>query len=266
MIGGSPEGSPAVNSGEVKSNGSAIVAFEKLTGKIRYQCGNDLASYATPVFGSIDGERRGFAFARGGLMSFHPQSGKIGAFFPWRAKKLESVNASTPIIVDDTIFITESYGPGGALLRIKPTEFEPIWRDPPKRDQSMASHWSTPIYHQGYLYGCSGQSAGNAELRCIEYETGKIMWRKPGWGRSTLLYVDGHLIVLSERGDLFLVKAEPQFNLIAEAKLGASKSDPKPALLHFPAWNAPVISNHFLYLRGKDSLICLDLLSPATKR
>ncbi len=278
QIGGSPPNSPKVLSGEVKSNGSGIVAFDKLTGKVRYAVADTLASYASPTLTTLDGRRWGFVFARGGLVGFAPATGAVDFFFPWRSKKLESVNAANPVVVDDTVFITESYGPGSALLKVAPGGFEVVWQDPP-RGKSMESHWSTPIYHQGYLYGSSGQSGGNAELRSLEHATGKVKWSEPGLQRSTLLYADGHLVVLTERGRLLLVKATPEkFDLVAEMDLGDAKAVATQSaastqaaakteintdasdqpVLRFPAWNAPILSHGRLYVRGKDQLICLD--------
>ncbi len=274
-IGGSPAGSPKIHSGEVKGNGTGIVAFDKVSGEIRYQITDELASYATPTLRTIDGRRWGLAFTRGGLVGFEPVKGKVDFFFPWRAKVLESVNASTPVVVDGTVFITESYGPGGALLKVKPGGYEVVWQDPP-RGKSMESHWATPIHLDGYLYGCSGQSTGEAKLRAIEHATGKVAWSEPGLTRSTLLYADGHFVVLTEYGRLLLVKATPErFELVAEMDLGdkAAGSDAKTAVddrpaerprLRYPAWNAPVLSFGLLYLRGKDQLVCLDL-SPVSK-
>ncbi len=49
MVGGSPEGSKGVDFGDLKGNGSGLVAFDKLTGKVRYKVTDQLASYASPV-------------------------------------------------------------------------------------------------------------------------------------------------------------------------------------------------------------------------
>ncbi len=278
QIGGSPADSPKVHTGDVQGNGSGIVAFDKRTGKVRYSVTDLLASYATPTLTTALDRRWGFVFTRGGLVGFEPTTGNVDFFFPWRAKMLESVNAATPVVVDDTVFITESYGPGSALLKFAPGAHEVVWQDPP-RGKSMESHWNTPIYHQGTLYGSSGQSGGNAELRAIEHATGKVLWSEPGLQRSTLLYVDGHFVVLTERGRLLLIKATPeQFDLVAEMDLGDAKADAAQSaastqaaaktgidtsasdrpVLRFPAWNAPILSRGLLYVRGKDQLICLD--------
>ena len=73
----------------------------------------------------------------------------------------------------------------------------------------MQTHWNTPIHHEGYLYASSGRHDANAELRCIELASGKVMWQVPDLSRSTLLYADGHLICLTEHGMLLLLKANP---------------------------------------------------------
>ena len=134
MVGGSPEGSPRISSGSVKGNGTGIVAFDKRTGEVRYKISDELASYATPVLATIDERRYAFAFTRGGLLAFEPAKGEVDFFFPWRARLLESVNAASPVVVGDRVFITESYGPGGVLLQVgsaaKPEGHRVIWKDP----------------------------------------------------------------------------------------------------------------------------------------
>lgn len=272
QVGGSPTPSPPIHSGEVQGDNSGIVAFDKLTGALRYRFSDELASYATPTLVTIGERRWGFAFTRGGLLAFEPSQGKQDFFYPWRAKKLESVNASSPVVVDDTVFISESYGPGSSLLKVRPGSYEVLWKDG-RRNQAMASHWTTPIHHQGYFYGCSGQSGGDATLRCIDRRTGEVQWSQPGLGRSTLLYVDNHFIVLTEYGRLLVIEATPDaFRQVAGVDLGDGKgASPKTPVtaaakdrprLRFPAWNAPILAHGFLYVRGKDQLLAFDLLPP----
>ena len=255
-VGGNPPDSPKIHSGEVEGNGSGLVAFDKMTGEVRYSVTDELASYASPVAATIDGRRWGFWFSRGGLLGFEPASGKIDFHFPWKSKKLESVNAATPVVVDDTVFITESYGKGAALLRVRPGASEIVWKDG-RRNQVMRAHWATPIHHEGYLYGSSGSGTGDAELRCLEHRSGKVMWSEPGLGRSTLLYVDDHLVVLTEHGRLLVIEASPEtFEVVSD--FTPQGPDSKPAL-EFPAWNAPILSHGVLYVRGKDRLVAFDL-------
>ena len=92
----------------------------------------------------------------------------------------------------------------------------------------MRAHWNTPIYHQGYLYGSSGRHLGEAELRCVEWKTGRVMWRaKPGLTRASLLYVDRHFVCLGEDGLLRLVQAsERAYVEIAMAEVREKPGDP----------------------------------------
>ena len=257
-IGGSPPGSPGIQSGKVVGNGSGIVAFDKQTGEVRYKITDELAGYSSPMVVTIGERRWGFLFARGGLVGFEPASGKVDFHFPFRAKRRESVNASNPVVVGDTVFVTESYGPGSAVLRVRPGGYEVVRRDTSPRDQSMSCHFMTPIHHEGYLYGSSGAGSGEAELRAVEYASGKIMWRAPGLGRATLLYVDGHLVVFTERGRLLLVEATPErYNVVAEATPADGAGG---QWLRYPAWSPPVLSHGILYLRGKGRLAAFELI------
>lgn len=261
-IGGSPSDSPGIKTGEARGNGTGIVAFDKMTGTERYRLSDELASYASPVITTIGDRRWGFHFARGGLIGFEPTRGKLDFHFPWRAKILESVNAATPVVSSDLVFISETYGPGSALLRVTAEGPQIVWKDE-RRDQRLLSHWATPVLHEGHLYGVSGRGSGDAELRCIVLETGEIRWREKLPGRSSMLLADGHLVLLAEYGELWLVEANAErFRKVAEAK--PADPDGKPLLRH-PAWNAPVLSHGLLYLRGKDRLIALELI-PTEKR
>ena len=99
----------------------------------------------------------------------------------------------------------------------------------------MQTHWNTPIYHEGYLYGCSGRHTHNALLRCIEWKTGRVMWSVPDLTRTSLLYVDGHFVCLGEYGQLFLFKANPtEFEIVAIVPEGALRDEDGRPLLDYP--------------------------------
>ncbi len=262
MIGGSPaesQGAGRFDLARVAGNGTGIVAFDKRTGKVQYGITDELASYATPKLATIGGRRWCFVFARSGLVGFEPLSGKVDFHYPWRSSLRDSVNASTPVVAGDEVLISEGYGPGASLLRVRPGGYEIVWRDAEGRNKAMKTHWMTPIYLDGYLYGSSGRYSSEAELRCIEWKTGKVLWRKPGLGWTSLLYADGHLVCLNERGTLRLVKATPKEYLqVADAVVREIPDG--PALLTPPVWSAPILSHGLLYLRGEDRLVCLQFI------
>lgn len=256
MIGGSPEESQAVPFGrldEVKPNGNAIIAFDKMSGEVRYETINDLASYASPVIAEVNGQQTGLAFCRSGLYGFDPANGKVVFEFPYRARKFESVNAATPVVSDSRILITESYGPGGALLELVDGKVETKWADDGARDSVLACHWNTPVVVDGYVYASTGENMATARLVCIRLDDGALMWEQPGLTRSSLALVQGHLICMAEDGRLIVFRPNAEkFELVSEI--------PKDNLgLAAPCWAAPVISHGFLFVRGKSKVICLDI-------
>ncbi len=267
MIGGSPADEQGLSVDRVSPNGTAIVAFNKFTGEVVYKLGDDLASYAGIKLATIHNRRWGFAFCRGGLIGFEPRAGKQDFFYPWRAKSLESVNASTPVVAGNEVFISETYGPGSSLLQVIPGDYRVVWADDAKqRAKAMQTHWNTPIYVDGYLYGSSGRHTENAELRCIEWKTGKVMWSEPGLTRCSLLHVDGHFICQGEYGQLMLIKVNPEkLEVVAQVLMRDPQGVPlfngeQPPLLKYPAWSAPIVAHGLLYIRGANRLVCLELI------
>jgi hypothetical protein len=131
------------------------------------------------------------------------------------------------------------------------------------------------VYHDGYLYGSSGRHEYDAELRCIEWKTGKVMWSEKGLTRCSLLYADGHFVCQAEEGQLIVFKANPEkYEPVSEVELQAPLAagpalEPAPKapaaeagrlLLKSPCWAAPVLSHGLLYVRGNDRLVCLELI------
>src|SRR5581483_576136 len=199
-----------------------------------------------------------------GLLGIDPKAGKVEFHHPWRAKVLESVNASCPVVVGDKVFISETYGPGAALLKVKGNKVEEVWTDAKKDrdDVSMQCHWMTPIYVDGYLYGCSGRHEHNAELRCIELATGKLMWSQPDLKRTSLLQVDGHFVCLSEDGVLRLLKINPK-KYEEVGRIDKPSGEVRRA--SSPYWAAPILSHGLLYVRGNNRVVCLELIPEKKK-
>ncbi len=219
------------------------------------------ASYSSPFAATINGKRQVFCLMRQGLVALDPATGEVN-FSRWFCATVnESVNASRPVVVDDTVFISAAYyRVGSALLKVKPDGrgFDELWHG-----TALETHWTTPIYHDGYLYAFSGRNEPDARFRCVEFKTGKVMWdRDERWqphssltpsvyGRGSITMADGKLIVLGEGGLLGLFKLNPQ----QPEELGRFQVPQ----MHYPCWAAPVLSNRRLFLRCEDRLVCLNI-------
>ncbi|MBP3955728.1 PQQ-binding-like beta-propeller repeat protein [Gemmata sp. G18] len=253
-VGGSVKGPRPVDFRMVKPNGTGLVAFDKKTGAEKYATGDELASYSSPVITTLNGKKTGLYFGRGGLMGFDPQTGKSEFYYPWRARLEESVNASNPVVVGDKVLLTECYGVGSALIDLKGGKPKEVWTDKEKDagDQSLMCHWNTPIHVNGFVYGSSGRHTEDSDIRCVELATGDVKWRQRRTKRCSLTLVDGHLISLSEYGDLALIKVNAtKYEEVSKYEVPG---------LEYPCWAAPVVSNGLLYVRGKEKLIALELI------
>lgn len=256
MVGGSPEESKQVAPGKlnlVKPNGSAIVAVNRKTGEEVYRFGDDLASYTSLRIVDMHDRKVALAWMREHLFAFDPNDGTVLFKFRWRARKLESVNASTPVVSGNRIYIGESYQKGGVVIDVdQQWQTKILWSDDGKRKKSLAPHWNTPVLHDGFLYGCNGEREGSAEFTCVNFETGEVQWSVPRLGRTSATYCDGHLIVIAERGGLFLARATPdKFDRVATYE-GEVK-------LRYPCWSAPVVVDGKLIVRGKGKVACFQL-------
>src|SRR5262249_11630025 len=151
-------------------DGAGIVAWNRDTGKEVWKATNDGASYASPVAATIDGVRQLLFFTRAGLVSLDPAQGTVRWAKPWRARYDASVNAATPMVVGDEVFVSACYETGALLVRARKDGATEVW----KGDDSLSCHFGTPVYHKGFLYGFDGRQEEGARLRCVEWKTGKV--------------------------------------------------------------------------------------------
>jgi outer membrane protein assembly factor BamB len=189
----------------VGARDAGIVAFDRNTGKEVWKATAQGASYASPVAATLDGVRQVLFFTREGFVALDPASGDVRSAKRWRSRNNASVNAASPIVFDGHVFLSACYDTGALLLRVKKDGVEEVWSN----DESLSCHFSTPVYHDGFLYGFHGrQDIEGGRLRCIEAKTGKVRWTADGYGCGELILADGRLIVLSERGELALVEPD----------------------------------------------------------
>jgi outer membrane protein assembly factor BamB len=239
--------SPILEGGRLLVNVGArdagIVAFDKDDGKELWKATEDGASYSSPVAASIDGVRHVFFFTRLGIVSLDPANGNVRFSKRWRSRNDASVNAATPVVFGDRVFFTACYETGAILARVKKAALEELWSN----DRSLSCHFSTPIYHDGCLYGFHGrQEDRENEMRCVEVKTGKVLWSKTGLGCGSMILAEGNLIVLSESGELVLV----------ECKSDKYREKARAAVLTGPCRAHMALANGRLYARDDKRLVC----------
>jgi outer membrane protein assembly factor BamB len=263
-------------------SGPCVAAFALATGKLVWGAGTEWGpSYAAPIPATVHGKRRVFVFAggeskppTGGLLALDPSNGRIDFTFPWRGKRFESVNAASPVVIGDRVFVGECYGAGGALVAVQPDgSARPVWTNP-----TFGMHFMSAIHRDGFLYGVHGHGPSDADLVCVDLATGKERWRaQPTWQekvpsphgprdlnvgffRASLLHVaDGRTLSLGEFGHLAWLDLSPDaYQELHRTWLFAATE----------TWTPPVLSRGLLYVcqNTRDTvnntpprLLCYDL-------
>ncbi|MGA7391612.1 MAG: PQQ-binding-like beta-propeller repeat protein [Terrimicrobiaceae bacterium] len=220
--------------------GASIVALDKTTGAVKWKAGSDGAGYSSPVAFNLAGIRCIAVFKAAALVGLNAANGQ--ELWRYRWETYADINAATPIVFGDKIFITSGYGTGCALLQVSPGKATQIWRN-----KNMRSQLASPVLVQGYIYGIDG-NVGKGELRCLELGNGAIKWKQK-IGGGTLIAASGYLVALSERGELIVAEASPtNYREVGRAQVLGGHS-----------WVAPAVADGKIYCKNNQgSLVCLD--------
>jgi outer membrane protein assembly factor BamB len=227
---------------------AAALAFDKMTGKIAWRSRPGDAGYAAPAIVNMRDRTGLLVFHGKGLACLDPNDGREFWSVPWKTNY--GVNATTPLSVGTTVFITSGYRTGCQALKADAEGAEVLWTD-----KAIAAHHSDPFIIAGFIYGYSGQSDQNkGHFKCVKLDDGTEKWstNKLGWG--TTVYVDGHLLCMDNEGSLFLVKPDPNaLQLVTQFPKALGDIDHE-------AWTIPVVANGRLYLRYMQRLLCYSLI------
>jgi outer membrane protein assembly factor BamB len=242
-------GSPLVEGGHVIANvggdKAGVVAFEAKTGKVLWTATDDDASYSSGVAATIGGRRTAVFLTRDSLLGLDPTSGAVQFQRRWRARIAASVNAATPIVVGDQIFVSAQYGPGAGVLRVNGSQLVDVWTS----DEVLSNHYATSVFYNGYLYGFHGRQEFGPSFRAVEFQTGSVKWSQEQFRAGSVLLAGDRLLITREGGELILAAASPQaFRPIARAQILQGVVRPYPAL-----------ADGMLYVRNENTLLCLDL-------
>ncbi|MGO8748989.1 MAG: PQQ-binding-like beta-propeller repeat protein [Thermoguttaceae bacterium] len=229
--------------GDAKRSG--IVAFAADTGKLLWQATGERASYASPVAVTVGGVRHVIFVTRLNVVSLNPEDGSERFRFPF-GKLGPTVNAANPVVFDEHLLVTASYGIGAALAKIGPDGASVVWRD---RD-ILASQYTTCVEKDGILYGIHGRQDGPpAELRCFDPMARKILWSEPSFGYATLLRNGDRFLAIKTDGELVLAAVNPnKYEELARSRVTDATIRALPAL-----------SDGRLFVRDTNALRCVDL-------
>jgi outer membrane protein assembly factor BamB len=218
------------------------VAYSRSDGKRVWSALDDRQSYSSPMLAEIAGVRQLVVFSAARVVGLTPVSGEVLWEYPWRTDY--DVNASQPVIVSgNRVFLSSGYGHGAVMIEI--TRSDPRWSVREVwRNIRMKNQFSSSLLHEGYLYGLD-----ESILACLDAATGDVKWKGGRYGYGQVILASGHLIVLTESGELVLVRASPD----RHQEVG------KVRAIEGKTWNHPAISDGYLLVRNGTEMAAFDL-------
>jgi len=233
-----------------------VVGLDKQTGNSRWVSsipGNPQPGYSSPIIFNVKGRFGGggakqyVVFTSKGLAGIDASSGV--PLWGDDSASNGTANCSLPLQYESSVFYASDYGTGGSLVRVGNSGGNRWQASVAFHSDDMKNHHGGMVVDNGHVYGTSGDAG---ILGCVNLNSGETVWRDRSVGKGATMYVDGKLIVRSERGPVALVRATPNgYEELARFD--------QPERSGRPAWAHPVVAKGRLFLRDQDKLLCYNL-------
>ncbi len=223
---------------------NSTVCLDQKNGKTLWAKGKGEAGYATPAFASFGTNGGALVLFKGeALTILDPISGDQLASYATTTRDFS--NCATPYIQGNKVFISHTGAEGSTVLTFDNNKLTPAWTD---RDLGLLFNSGVPW--DGKLIVFNDQKRGVKDLRCLDLATGKAVWTSDQIEKGTAILSDGHLIVLTNAGEVVLAKpGEAGLEILHQAQVLPGKG-----------YVLPVLSQHRLLCKNNaGDLVCLDL-------
>ena len=223
----------------------ALAAFNRHTGQLAWKLADDGAAYASPQAATLAGKPQLVTLTHSRVVGVEPATGKLLWAVPFKVRY--EMNIITPILHNDLVVWSGCYEPAravriasddGALAATK------LWQN-----DAESMFMSSPVRHGDHIYGLA--TRGKGTLVCIALGDGKTVWSSPGgMGKyASLVRVADRLLVLTTKGDLLLLAADPSgYNELGRCHLTDR-----------PVWAHLAVAGRRLYVKDKTHLACFEL-------
>ncbi|WP_372650054.1 PQQ-binding-like beta-propeller repeat protein [Draconibacterium sp.] len=233
---------------------TSVVALNKMTGEKVWQTKSlgGPRAYASATIYEWNGFRYILAVIGTDLMAIVPETGEIAwSYRYWNSAKWDQnglIWTNTPVFKDNTIFLTMGYDYPAVMLEMDSTGTSVSEKFV---DHTFDNHHHGVILHDGYLYGSNWFDNKRGRWICMNWDTGEIKYVADWDTKGAIVMADGLLYCYNERGNVGLVKPDPDgFEVISQFKITEGAG---------PHWAHPFIANGKLYMRHGDVLMVYNI-------
>lgn len=225
--------------------GAGMVKLDKMTGKTVWQTSelSDNAGYSSAIVADVQGVRTYLTFTAVAGVGVRASDGKV--MFRYERAANRVANITTPVFFENKVFFTSAYDTGAGLVNLT-AQNGTVSASEVYFTREMKNHHGGVVLVNGYLYGFD-----DSILTCIEFATGKRVWRDRSVGKGSVIVADGDLYIQSETNMFALAAASPS----GYSEKGRFSFVDKG----LPSWAHPVVSGGRLYVRNQDTLMAYNI-------
>jgi outer membrane protein assembly factor BamB len=233
-----------VQADEENGTASFMVAFDKKTGKEVWKTPRKVqVSWSTPLL--VKTAKRAELIASGteSIVSYDPATGKE----LWSHKGVESNAIPSPVANSEMVYLVAGY-PAKIALAIQLGGSGDLTgtKSVPWQYQKGTAYVPSPILYGDYLYLTTDRGI----LTCIDARTGEVKYEGgripiPATFTASPVAFDGKILLTSEDGDTFIVKAGPKHEVLGTNSVGE------------PVYASPAIADGRIYIRGEKNIYCI---------
>jgi len=229
-----------------EENGAAsfIVAVDKNTGKEAWRTPRKVqVSWSTPLLVRTSKRAELIASGTESVIAYDPATGKE----LWRHKGVESNAIPSPVANNEMVFLVAGF-PAKIAMAIKLGQSGDLTGTPNVAwtYAKGTAYVPSPILYGDYLYLTTDRgilTAIDAKTGEVKYEGGRIPI--PATFTASPVAFEGKILMTSEDGDTFIVKAGPQHQILGTNSVGE------------PVYASPAIADGRIFIRGEKNLYCI---------
>jgi outer membrane protein assembly factor BamB len=224
------------------TSGHSVVAYDAAEGRPVWHALDDQQAYTSPMIVTLAGVRQLLVVTASRIVGLSIDDGRLLFEHPWITDM--GINVAQPLLLGgDRVFVSASYGKGAEVFEVRRhgdrLVAQSIWAN-----QRMKNRFTSSVLHDGFVYGLD-----ESILACVDPASGELKWKGGRYGYGQVLLAGDHLIVLTEHGDVALVRATPERH---------------EEVARFPAiegktWNHPIIADGRLLVRNLREMAAFDI-------
>jgi outer membrane protein assembly factor BamB len=228
---------------EENGKDSYIAAYDKKTGKQAWRTPRAVqVSWGTPVIVNTGKRAELIATGTETVISYDPATGKE----LWRTKGVESNAIPSPVFTRDMVVLSAGYPAKvayavrlGSSGEVKETDY--LWKY-----TKGTAYVPSPILYGDYIYLMTDKGL----LTCLDARTGEVKYEGgrvpvPATFTASPVAFGGQILLTSEDGDTFFIKAGPRHEVLRTNSIGE------------PVYSSPAIANGMIFIRGEQHLYAI---------